>query len=272
MKNLIYIPIAFALILALSSFTTNINSSPSNPHMSIEKDTSIIQSYIFHIQKTPFNLPSDILDPQIDFIKEKGYFYSFELKNMIETSGYLKPKSGFANHQHNEEEFFVVFFNSNKEEIYSTTIANPLIKHFEVADEDGSLKRERVEVDEEVIMIRTNKLVDFLYCEVYLVENEKKGQLIGGSTYIEEDPCEEENTAYIVAINSTKGINAETIKCYINGEYIGEIPPGGESPRIMLPAGKVYEVIGKTPSGAVQIKDIDLAKCEEVGVRLLYKE
>ena len=37
-------------------------------------------------------------------------------------------------------------------------------------------------------------------------------------------------------------------------------------------AGEVYEVKGVTTSGAVQIKDVDLGKCEEVGVRLLYKD
>lgn len=260
MKNLIYIPIAFLLVSTLSSFIVNTNSVNSNDSTSIENDTSIIQSYIFHVQKfISDGAPDDV-------------FYGFELKNMIETKGYLKPKSGFVNHQHNEEEFLVVFFNSNEEEIFSTTIANPLIKHFEVAEEDGTLERKRVEVDEEVIMIRTNKLEDMTYYKIYLLENEKKGELIGGGTWGGEDPCEEENTGYIVAMNSTEGIDAETMKIYIDREYIGEIPPGGESERVMLPAGKVYEVTGITPSGAVQIKDINLVKCEELGVRLLYKE
>jgi hypothetical protein len=92
------------------------------------------------------------------------------------------------------------------------------------------------------------------------------------SCAVEEDPCEEENTGYIVGINSTKGIEAEAMKIYIDGEYIGEVAPGGESARIAKPAGKVYEVKGKTISGATQIKDIELGKCDEVGVRLLYKE
>lgn len=260
MKNLIYLSIAFTFLLVLSSFKMTTHSSFSNSEINIENDTSIIQSYIFHVGELVYN---DTLD---------GKFYGFELKNMIETKGYLKPKSGFINHQHNEEEFLVVFFNNNEEEIYSVEIANPLIKHFEVSDEDGTLKRERVEVDEEVIMIRTNKLEDMFYCEVYSLENEKRGKLIGGSITTTIAPCENENIGYIVAINSTKGINAEAMKIYIDGEFIGEIPPGGESAKVMKPAGKVYEVKGVTTSGTVQIKDVDLVKCEEVGVRLLYKE
>ena len=86
---------------------------------------------------------------------------------------------------------------------------------------------------------------------------------------VEEDPCVNENTGYIVAVNMTQGIEAEGMKVYIDGQYKGDVPPGGESPRIALPAGKTYEVQGKTQSGAVQIKDIELGKCEEVGVRLL---
>lgn len=93
-----------------------------------------------------------------------------------------------------------------------------------------------------------------------------------GACGVEADPCEEENTGYIVALNSTEGIEGESMKIYVDGEYIGEVPPGGESARIAKPAGKNYEVKGTTPSGATQIKDINLAKCEEVGVRLLYKE
>lgn len=93
-----------------------------------------------------------------------------------------------------------------------------------------------------------------------------------GACGVEEDPCTDENTGYIVAINSTEGIEAEAMKIYVDGEYIGEVPPGGESARISKPAGKIYEVKGQTTSGARQIKDINLEKCEEVGVRLLYKE
>ena len=62
--------------------------------------------------------------------------------------------------------FSVLFFNANDEEIYSVKIANPLIKHFEVSEEDGTLERKRVEVDEETITIRTNKLHDYAYHEV----------------------------------------------------------------------------------------------------------
>lgn len=256
MKNLIYISTAFAFLLVLSSFEMNTTSSAPNTQMNIENDTSIIQSYIFHVQKhVPYGANDETL---IDF----------QLERVIESEGYLKSKSGFNNnHQYHEEEFLIIFFNQNKEEIYSVKVANPLIKHFEVSEEDGTLERKRVEVDEETITIRANKLDDYAYYEVYTLKDDIKEELIGNI-----DLCEALNTGYIVAINSTDGLEAEAMKIYIDGKYIGEIPPGGESVGVMKPAGKVYEVKGITASGARQIKDIDLAKCEEVGVRLLYKE
>ena len=154
MKNLIYTAIAFTFLFVLSSFKMNTNSIVSKAQMSIENDTSIIQSYIFHVQKSiSAGAPSEI-------------HYDFELKKVVERKGYLKPRSGFMNHQHHEEEFSVLFFNANDEEIYSVKIANPLIKHFEVSEEDGTLERKRVEVDEETITIRTNKLHDYAYHEV----------------------------------------------------------------------------------------------------------
>jgi hypothetical protein len=165
MKKLIYLSIAFALMFALSSFGMQQNDLATLP-VSIEKDTFITQVFIFKVKKYT-----------ADGASEKVY-YEFETIDYLERAGYIKTKSGFANHHRDEDGFIVVFFNAKNEEIHSVEVANPLIKHFEVAEEDGTLKRERVDVDEEIISVRINQLKDFDNLKVYTLKEDGKGDLV----------------------------------------------------------------------------------------------
>lgn len=88
----------------------------------------------------------------------------------------------------------------------------------------------------------------------------------------EDDPCKDNGTGYLVAVNFTDGIDAEAMKIYIDKEYIGEVAPGGETAPISKPAGKEYEIQGKALSGANYFKTVKLEQCEEVAVRLGLKE
>lgn len=79
----------------------------------------------------------------------------------------------------------------------------------------------------------------------------------------EEDPCDTNNSGYIVVRNGLSGIDAEAMDIEINNEYIGNIAPGGETQAVERPSGGTYEIKGSTTSGAVYFESHTVEQCFE---------
>ncbi len=92
--------------------------------------------------------------------------------------------------------------------------------------------------------------------------------LLSTGCVTEADPCETNNEGYIVIKNDMTGIDAEALRVEIDGVYISDVAPGGESSSEARPAGVSYEIKGVSSSGATFIKNITVEECIEDVVSL----
>lgn len=149
------------LILCINCKTTS-STATTLKNENIKNETYIV-TYIISIEKKKDDIGN--------------IYYECTLDNQIKAKGYLKQNTGFGHVEEEHNQLVFIFKDGNGQIIYETQQHNPLIKHFDVPHENGTMEKKTVYVNKETIGVRMNYVPSVSLLQIFMLEENQKTEI-----------------------------------------------------------------------------------------------